>query len=181
MLASSRAACSTSSEAADGDPSIREGLNSLAGLFAPPSGAELAGYATANAKRQEAEQLAWLFNNSGDPTASARAALTGRQNYSQTPSGFGKTDATNRRGQDVEANTKLEQSRMQQAGETARTLLAPVAQNATRFIPPDISKMYSLPETQTGVVAAAPGERNFLPDGRVLDGQAKPMSRPADC
>jgi hypothetical protein len=25
-------------------------------------------------------------------------------------------------------------------------------------------------------VAAAPGERNFLPDGRVLDGQAKPMS-----
>lgn len=158
------------------DPALAEAFNNLSQLFAPPSGADLAGYATAASQRAQTDQRNWLFNNSADPTASARSALVGLQNYAQTPSGFGKTDATNRRGQDVNAATDIQKTRMQQAGELERALLQPVAQGATRFVPGRIASQFELPPTQTGVVAAAPGERNFLPDGRVMDGTPKPLS-----
>ncbi|WLS07518.1 hypothetical protein Q9314_15220 [Shinella sumterensis] len=60
----------------------------LAGLFQPPSGAEVANYALADERRAKMNQLAWLFDNPDDPTASKRSALTGVQGYGQTPDGF---------------------------------------------------------------------------------------------
>lgn len=87
------------------DPALAQAFNNISAMFAPPSGGDAAGFATAAAKKAEAERLAWLFQNSADPTASARAALTGVQGYGQTPAGFMQTDLTNRRGQDVTAAT----------------------------------------------------------------------------
>lgn len=107
------------------DPALGQAFNNIASIFAPPSAQDMAGYATANAKKQEAERLAWLFENSGDPTASARSALTGVQTYGNTPSGFMQTDATNRRGQDVAANTSITNN----TADNARALATNAADN----------------------------------------------------
>lgn len=89
------------------DPALGAAFQNIAGLFAPLSAQDTAGYAAARAKTQQAEQLAWLFNNPNDPTASSRSALTGVQSFGNTPTGFGMTDATNRYGIDTDAKTKL--------------------------------------------------------------------------
>lgn len=165
------------------DPALREGLNSLAALFAPPSGAELAGFATANARRQEAERIADLYARAGNANLTPEQMTALDQQMAVQAGGwqnsrwrFGQDD---RRARDMNAadNTRaLQQTQMQQAGETTRTMLAPVAQGATRFVPPSIAQMYGVPGTQTGVVETKPGERATLPDGRVIEGPPKPMS-----
>lgn len=60
----------------------------LAGLFQPPEAADVANYALADERRAKLNQLAWLFDNPDDPTASKRSSLTGVQGYGQTPEGF---------------------------------------------------------------------------------------------
>lgn len=70
------------------DPGFAQAAANLAGLFEPPSGADAAGWATADAKRAQMNQLAWLFENPDDPTASKRSSLTGVQGYGQTPEGY---------------------------------------------------------------------------------------------
>lgn len=49
------------------DPALGAAFSNLAGMFAPPSGADLSGYATAAAKKEEAARLAELFNYAKDP------------------------------------------------------------------------------------------------------------------
>ena len=44
------------------NPQLGQAFQNLASAFAPPSGADLAGYATAKAKREEASRLAELFS-----------------------------------------------------------------------------------------------------------------------
>lgn len=70
------------------DPAFANAAAGLAELFAPPSGAEASGWATAQAKKDEAARLQWLFDNYGDASASQRSALTGVQTYGATPEGF---------------------------------------------------------------------------------------------
>lgn len=55
-------------------------------------------------------------------------------------------------------------------------MIAPVSKDATRFVPPDIASMYKTPKTQVGVVSAQQGEKNYLPDGRMLEGAPKPLT-----
>jgi hypothetical protein len=160
------------------DPALTQAFNNIASMFAPPGGADMAGYATAAAKRAEADRLSWLFNNSADPTASARSALTGVQGYGQTPAGFGMTDMTNRRGQDIDAGTKLRQTEMQQAGELARLYATPrvVGQNDTLIVPNQTQAATGFAPTMTGIVEAKPGDRKFLADGRMIEGAPKQLS-----
>lgn len=107
------------------DPALAQAFNNISAMFGPPSGADAAGFASAAAKKAEAERLAWLFSNSADPTASARAALTGVQGYGQTPAGFMQSDATTRRGQDVTAAT----SRANNTADNERALATNRADN----------------------------------------------------
>jgi len=44
------------------DPAMAQAASNLAQIFAPPSGADAAGWATANAKNAEAKRLADLYN-----------------------------------------------------------------------------------------------------------------------
>lgn len=219
------------------DPAIGQAFSNLAGMFAPPSGGDLAGYATAKAKREEASRLAELFAYAKDPaydqtTADRMGVLGGlyapNQSFYSVDQGnavarrgqditastalqtnaadniraledrrmqeaaamerLGITDATTRRGDDLTYNASrenntadnvraLEQTRLGNTKDVTTALLAPVGQGETRFVPSSIADMYSLPETQTGVVNAGQGERLTLPDGRVIAGAEKPLTR----
>jgi hypothetical protein len=174
------------------DPNIGQAFSNLASMFGPPSGSDLAGYATAKAKKEEASRLAQIFSYANDPTYNREMAdrlltLGGVVAPSQSYYSVDQGNATTRRGQDIGAQTltannaadntrQLEQTRLQQTGETTRSMLAPVGQGATRFVPGSIADLYGVPETQTGVVNVGQGETATLPGGQVITGQAKPLS-----
>lgn len=174
------------------DPSLGQAFSNLANVFAPPSGSDLAGYAAAKQKREEAARLAELFNYAKDPNydqaqADRMGVLGGLYAPTQSYHAVGVHDATARRGQDVTASTSrannaadnaraLEAARLANTTDITQSLLAPVGEGATRFVPPSIADMFGLPGTQVGNVAAAPGERIVTPDGREIMGAPKPLS-----
>ncbi len=130
------------------DPALAQGFSNLAGLFKPPSGTDLAGYAAANERKQAADRLSWLFNNSGDPTASARAALTGVQGYGETPTGFTyKVDQDSATSRANNANTVK--------GGLLGQLYGPLNQGQVRpELPADVAGTVGLPTL--GAVQGAP-------------------------
>ena len=174
------------------DPNIGAAFSNLASIFAPPSAQDTAAYAVAGAKRAEAQRLAEFFDYAKNPNYSRDMAerlgvgagvITPAQGYYAVDQG----NVTARRGQDVSAQTSLttnaadnaralEVARLAQTGETTRAMLSPVAQDATRFVPPSIAQMFGTPETQVGVIEAKPGERITAPDGRTFEGAAKPLN-----
>ena len=160
------------------DPSLGAAFGNLAQAFMPPSSSDLAGYATAGATREQAARLAWLFNNPLDPTASERSSLTGVQGFGQTPDGFGMTDATNRRGQDVSAKSALDVAGVNNAGAMARQLAEPVkvGQGETAFLPDQTATATGLPGMFTGAVNVGQGDTTYLPNGQKLDGAKKPLT-----
>lgn len=149
------------------DPYIAQAAANLAGLFAPPSGGDAAGWATANARRAEMNRMGWLFDNPDDPTASRRAALTGVQGYGQTPEGYrygvDTQAATSRYGHDrtfdasrlnnADNNVRaLEERRMQEAAAMERQLASPVILNPGQraFLPPAVAETVDLSEILEG-------------------------------
>lgn len=172
------------------DPNLGHAFEGLSTLFSPVSGSDAAGYATAIAARQKSAQLGWLFNHSDDATAAARAALTGVQTYGATPAGFAAEDATRRYGvdqalagtkytADATAKASLERQGQQDKADTERAILTalttPVAQGATRYVPPAIADQYGVSAQQPGNVAVQPGERVYSPDGKTYEGVPKPL------
>ena len=87
------------------DPSIGQAFESLAQLFAPVSGSDLAGYAAADLNRQKAAQeaqrlgLVDLFasGQGGDNAGIAAGLYTPAQSWGAVQLG----DQTTRRGQDI--------------------------------------------------------------------------------
>jgi hypothetical protein len=89
------------------DPALGAAFGNIASVFAPPSAQDMVGYTTAQAKKQEAERLAWLFANPNDPLADRKATMAGV--YAPTSSYYAvdQNTATDRRGQDIGASTAL--------------------------------------------------------------------------
>lgn len=163
------------------NPEIGQGFSNLAGLFAPPSGAEASGWAVANAKNAEAKRLADLFSYAQAPGYNqGQADRMGVAAGLYAPSSsFYAVDATNStsRANNAADNTRaLGVAQLQDRGETQRTLLAPVQAGATRFVGPGLADQFGIPETQVGTVALAPGERAFTADGGSFAGVPKPLT-----
>lgn len=162
------------------DPALGAAFGNLASLFAPPGGADLAGYATANAKNEEAQRLAELF--AAGLTPSEKAALTGVAAYGSTPQGFTyKTDqdnATQRYGYDTSAATSRANNEADNAAALAQLYATPVLVNEgqTAFLPQQTQEATGLPGMFTGAVSTQPGERVTLPGGQVVEGAPKPMT-----
>ncbi|MER8515552.1 hypothetical protein NKH47_21700 [Mesorhizobium sp. M1060] len=104
-------------------PQFAQAASNIASLFEPPSGADAAGWATANAKKAEASRIQQLFDYRNDPNFDQQNFDRGNiavGNYAPTSSFYAQdqNDATKRRGDDITAAT----SRANNADDNTRAL-----------------------------------------------------------
>lgn len=140
------------------DPALGQAFSNLANLFAPPSGSDAAGYATAEAKKAETQRLADLFDYAKNPNFNqaqfdrmgvASGTYTPIQSYYAVDTG----DATARRGQDITAATSLANNRNSTMGSTIASLYGPLSEGQVRSdVPADVAGLVGLP-----AIAAAQG------------------------
>jgi len=137
------------------DPSLGQAFANLADAFAPPSGSDASGYATAAATKEAASRLAWLFANPNDATASKRSSLTGVQEFGNTPEGYTYNVDTNattlRRGQDVQAATDITNNQNTVQGNTITGLYGhPLAPGeVSQAVPENVMSQVGLPGVQS--------------------------------
>lgn len=91
-------------------PQMAAAASNLSALFEPPSGADAAGWATANAKKEEAARIAQQFDYRNDPNFNQQTFDRGNiaiGSYSPLQSYYAQdqNDATKRRGDDITAAT----------------------------------------------------------------------------
>ena len=152
----------------------------------------MAGYASAKAKKEEAARLAAQFDYARSPDGFNKdvfdrmLASTGAQAIKDGYYGVDMGAETARRGQDLEsadrryntdvtARTNLDQTRLNNTKDVTTSMLAPVAQGATRFVPGSIAEMFGVPEQQVGTVNVGQDAKVVTPDGRTIVGQPKPL------
>lgn len=129
------------------NPAFAQAAQNLSSLFEPPSGADAAGWANADAKRAEAQRLADYFTQSQDPNVDldrlSRTGLgVGAFDFRGSKYGVDQGEATTRRGQDVAASTSMQNNRL----DNLTDLFGPVSQDALRpEIPANIAEMYGVP------------------------------------
>ncbi|SEH79386.1 hypothetical protein SAMN05216228_100860 [Rhizobium tibeticum] len=155
------------------NPEIGQAFSSLATLFAPPSGSDLAGYAAAGAKRAEAARLAELFDYSKNPnfnqTVFDRMGVgAGAYAPSQSYYSVDQGNATTRRGQDIAAQTStannaadnaraLQTSAMDNQRSAIASLYGPLSEGQVRpAVPADIAAHVGLPAIDEAKGAAKP-------------------------
>jgi hypothetical protein len=175
------------------DPAIGQAFSNLAGMFAPPSGSDAAGYAEAKSRTAQANRLAEMFSYAHDPNynhemADRLGVGAGVYNPNQSYYSVDQTNATSRQNNtadnaravitnNADNARALDQTRLTNTKDITTSMLAPVTADATRFVPPTIASMFSVPETQTGVVKVNQGDTATLPGGQVVTGPAKPLDR----
>ena len=110
-------------------------------------------------------------------TADNIAAMERRR--AQDQAGVQMNDADNiiLRQNNVADNARaLDQTRLTNTKDVTTSMLAPVGEGQTRFVPPSIASMYGVPDQQIGAVAASPGEQVTLPNHTVIAGTPIPLS-----
>ena len=161
------------------DPNLAAAFSNIASMFAPPSGADQAGYAAAGLNNAKRQQLQWLFDNSSDPSAAARSALTGVQTYGNTPAGFMQTDATTRRGQDVAARTSVDNNIRDNTRAMTQTRYGDIKEGDIRpALPGSVAALYGMPEQpeQRGIVKLGQNQMAVGPDGSTVTGINRPLT-----
>lgn len=142
------------------DPALGAGFESLASLFAPMGGSDVAGYAAADASRQKAlldaqkYGLIDLFTQDG-LDASRRDVLGAASGLYNPTQGFGArdmADATSRRGQDLTLEGTKYGHDTTLRGNVFDTLLKPVGEGEIRpGLSDDIAAWVGLPTGVEGV------------------------------
>lgn len=178
------------------DPAIGQAFTNLSDLFKPPSGQEMAGYAVASAKRQEAARLADLFDYAKSPdynrdTADRLGVGAGVIQPNQTYYSVDQANLTSRANND--ANNV--QSGLNNAATVKQAGLNNAADNmekmaAVRYGPlgegqtlpamgASVADMYGLPASDgmNGIVKLNQGERATLPSGQVISGSVAPLTK----
>lgn len=143
-------------------PQFAQAASNLAGLFAPPSGSDAAGWAAANAKKEEAGRLAQLFTMAQadqfnqqqfDRMGAAAGQWTPNQSYYAVDEG----NAVTRRGQDVTAATSIQNNQLDNQTGLLGKLYSPVGQGEIRpELPGGIASLYGMPNVTVPAVAGAP-------------------------
>lgn len=99
------------------DPALGAAFDSIASIFAPPSAGDMAGYATAKAKKEEAARAAAMFDYARDPNysrdmAERMAFGTGLVNGTNGYYAQDQNNATTQRGQDISARTAIQNNEL---------------------------------------------------------------------
>lgn len=145
------------------DPALGAAFENIASLFAPMSAQDTMAYATAKAKKDEADRLTALWNDPTNPLAAQRAALVGIQQYGQTPEGFKyKVNADNT----VTLQTN--------AADNARAVQTNLTDNQY-----GLAKQYMTPLDPGQVAPGLPGSiasQFGVPEMPRVEGLPKPMS-----
>ncbi len=138
------------------DPSLGAAFESLAGMFAPMSGSDVAGYAAADLNRQQAARQAQqlslidMFANGEGPINDRTGIAAGLYTPNQSWGAVQMGDATNRRGQDLSHGASIYGHDQALAGTkyTSDNTLkgnifghvsAPLAQGEVRQVPDDVA------------------------------------------
>ncbi|MBZ9742357.1 hypothetical protein [Mesorhizobium sp. CO1-1-4] len=113
------------------NPQFAQAASNLAQLFEPPSGADAAGWAAANAKNAEASRLKQLFDYRNSPdfnqqTFDRMGVAAGAYQPSQSYYSVDQDNAAKRYGYDTQAST----SRANNADDNARAIQTNSADNA---------------------------------------------------
>lgn len=168
--------------------------SNLAGLFEPPSGTDVAGYATADAKRAEMSRIAQLFDYSqakdfDQQRFDRMGAATGQWTPSQGYYAVDQGNATQRYGYDrtfeasrlnnADDNARaLAERQMQESGLMERQLASPIAVNQDQrvYIPPGVAAQVNVPEILEGLRSPvsetqwrAGQSQRLLDNGRLTD------------
>lgn len=163
------------------DPAIGQAFGNIAQMFAPPSGSDLAGYATAGAKKAEAARLAELFNYAKDPAFDqSQFDRLGQASGQWTPStgyvGVNTAAATSRSNNSADNARALEQTKLQEAGALSRLYATPItaAEGAAVYLPEQTAGATGLPHVITnyhGIDTAADTSRsnNSADNARALE------------
>ncbi|WP_176056007.1 hypothetical protein [Brucella intermedia] len=164
------------------NPALGQISANLADMFAPPSGADAAGWATAHAKNAEAEREADRYRMLVDRNTTPEIA----DFYLRTMPGGAKNtyydidqgNATLRANNAADNARALEDRRMQEAGALQRVYAAPIGVNKdqTVYLPEQTAAATGLNGTLTGMYGVNSGETLALPNGQMLQGAPKPMT-----
>ena len=171
------------------NPELGAAFDNIAQMFAPPSAADTAAYASAKernaeakAKTEAAARLAELYDytkNSADyDRAYADRLAIGAGAYDPSNSYYSvdQTNETSRSNNAADNRRALDQTRLQQSGETSRAMLTPIGKDQVRIVPPKLADLYDVSGTQTGIVGASEGETLRLPNGEIFRGTPKPLT-----
>jgi hypothetical protein len=140
------------------DPALGAAFDNIASIFAPPSAQDMAGLATARAKKEEADRMAWLFANPNDPLADRKATMAGV--YAPTSSYYAvdQNTATTQRGQDVTARTAIQNNAADNQRSFAETMygqaLAPG--EVMREVPSAVAGMFGMGQIPSAAGAPKP-------------------------
>ncbi|MFY9293536.1 MAG: hypothetical protein WAP03_22965 [Methylorubrum rhodinum] len=157
------------------------GIDSIAKAFAPPSAHEILYGAQAQKIRDEQSRIAEYYalarDPNADPTVFDRTGVAlNLYAPNQSMEAVSRNNVAAGQRNAADNARAMQQTMLQQRGETERALLTPVGKEYTRFVPPTIASAYDLPRTQVGVVEVGQGQQATLPDGRVIAGAPKPES-----
>lgn len=154
------------------NPQFAQAASNLASLFEPPSGADAAGWAAANAKKAEASRLQQFFDYRNAPDFDQQAfdrmgVAAGVYQPNQSYYSVDQGNATTRRGQDVTAAT----SRANNTDDNARALAVEKLGGLQKFYGP-LDQGQLRPEIPADI-AGQFGVDRALP---VEQGNAKPLT-----
>lgn len=160
------------------DPSIGEAFNNLATMYKVPTGTDMYGYAHAAATRAKEGRLSDFFKRAVDPSVPREVVDrygvgVGAFNPNQSYYSVDQGNITSRANNAADNQRAIDTALIKERGDTDRSMLTPVGNNATRFVPPRLAEMYSVPQHQVGAIELKPNEITITPDGRRLEGKTQ--------
>jgi hypothetical protein len=168
------------------DPGIAQAAGNLASLFAPPSGADAAGWAAASAKKAEAARLADLFSYVNDPNFDQSkfdrmGVAAGTFAPTQSYYAVDQSNATSRSNNAADNTRALQDRSMQEAGSLQRLYVTDATSRANNAADNQRSALTSLyqPLNPGQVAPAVPAELMDAVGLPAIDqraGVAKPLS-----
>lgn len=166
------------------NPAIAQAASNIAGLFAPPSGQDAAGWAVANSKNAEAKRLADYFSYATGPSVDQQVfdrmgIATGNYNPTQSYYAQNQNNATALRGQDVAAQTSVLNNQNTVRGGAISQLYGALSPGQVRpQVPAEVAGTIGLPGIAVAAGAPKPMDKGEM-EAAILGGLSPADQRAA--